>query len=319
MHWSEKLDILGAERTPCTFFIDFSGKSGWVLRLNELEKENIQVSFPNFQQLKTTAKSLHIELKADFVNKNIYKRAFDLVQFHLNRGDSYLTNLTFSTPINFNTTLNQIFTQANAKYKVNFKDEWICFSPETFVQIKDNQIATFPMKGTIDAHIKNAEQVLKTDIKERAEHHTIVDLLRNDLSMIAKNVRVERLMYIDQIETQKGKILQMSSEVKGDLPNGWQDSLGTMLKKLLPAGSISGAPKEKTIEIINHAENYERGFYTGIAGVFDGNTVDSCVLIRFIEQAKNGFVYKSGGGITAMSKMEDEFNELKQKIYVPIS
>jgi len=88
---------------------------------------------------------------------------------------------------------------------------------------------------------------------------------------------------------------------------------------LLPAGSITGAPKNKTVEIIRSTETYERGFYTGVFGVFDGCNMDSAVMIRFIERTPEGYVYKSGGGITAFSKVEDEYNEILEKIYVPIS
>lgn len=319
MHWSEKLDILGSQRKACAFFIDFHGVHGWVMELSTLREHDIQMAFPNFQTHTKTNESPDIQIHASHIQKETYRKAFQQVQFHLHRGDSYLTNLTFATPIETNATLDQIFQQAKAKYKINFKDEWICFSPETFVQIKHNHISTFPMKGTIDANIENAEHVLRNDIKEKAEHHTIVDLLRNDLSMVAKKVHVEKLMYLDKIITQTGEILQMSSEIRGELPKNWRNQLGTILQKLLPAGSISGAPKDKTLEIISHTENYHRGFYTGIAGIYDGDTVESCVLIRFIEKTKNGFVYKSGGGITAMSHLDNEYQELKQKIYVPIS
>ena len=86
---------------------------------------------------------------------------------------------------------------------------------------------------------------------------------------------------------------------------------------MLPAGSIFGAPKEKSWEIINEAETYDRGYYTGIAGFFDGKTFDSCVLIRFIENIDNQYFYKSGGGITVDSKPEAEYDEVQQKIYIP--
>jgi para-aminobenzoate synthetase component 1 len=86
---------------------------------------------------------------------------------------------------------------------------------------------------------------------------------------------------------------------------------------LLPAGSISGAPKVKTLEIIKNAENYERGYYTGTAFYFDGDNLDSCVLIRFIEQTEKGWVYKSGGGITIYSDARKEYQEILDKIYVP--
>jgi len=94
--------------------------------------------------------------------------------------------------------------------------------------------------------------------------------------------------------------------------------LGDILFSLLPAGSISGAPKAKTLEIINQAEGYNRGFYTGICGWFDGENFDSAVMIRFIEQNGENLIFKSGGGITAQSELTKEYEELIQKVYVPI-
>ena len=89
--------------------------------------------------------------------------------------------------------------------------------------------------------------------------------------------------------------------------------------RLLPAGSITGAPKKKTMEIIAEAETYERGFYTGVMGYFDGNSLDSAVMIRFLEQQADGsLIFKSGGGITSQSDLTSEYNEMKQKVYVPI-
>jgi para-aminobenzoate synthetase component 1 len=88
---------------------------------------------------------------------------------------------------------------------------------------------------------------------------------------------------------------------------------------MLPAGSICGAPKKRTLEIITEAEGERRGFYTGVAGVFDGRDLDSGVLIRFIEQTPSGELrFRSGGGITAKSDARSEYDELIQKVYVPI-
>lgn len=317
-HWIHALNDHGKSRTPCAFFIDFKGENGQVFALSDLDKNDIALEFPTFSATSDTPTKQEIHLDADFPSLADYTKAFEKVQYHLHRGDSYLTNLTFATPIRLNHSFKEIFGRLKAKYKIRFKEDWLCFSPETFVQIQENRIATFPMKGTIDAELPNAAQTLRNNYKEKAEHHTIVDLLRNDLSQIAKKVKVDRLMYLDTLTTQKAKILQMSSEISGVLPENWQDQLGDMLQKLLPAGSISGAPKNKTIEIIAAAESYQRNFYTGIAGVFDGESLDSCVLIRFIENTPEGLVYKSGGGITAMSQLADEYAELKQKIYVPI-
>lgn len=93
--------------------------------------------------------------------------------------------------------------------------------------------------------------------------------------------------------------------------------VGDILFSLLPAGSITGAPKKKTIEIIAETEVIPRGFYTGITGYFDGEKLESAVMIRFIRWQDGQIYYHSGGGITARSRMEDEYNEMKQKIYVP--
>jgi para-aminobenzoate synthetase component 1 len=102
------------------------------------------------------------------------------------------------------------------------------------------------------------------------------------------------------------------------LPENYASKIGDILFSMLPAGSVSGAPKKKTVEIIREAENYEREYYTGIFGIFDGKNLDSCVLIRFIENQNGRLVYKSGGGITFMSRAETEYEEMLEKVYVPV-
>ena len=198
------------------------------------------------------------------------------------------------------------------------RDKFIVFSPEIFIKIKDGYVYSYPMKGTIDASLPNAESIIMNDPKEAAEHATIVDLIRNDLSIIASDVSVPKYRYIDRIQTNKGVLLQVSSEVRGKLQDNWLNNIGSILFSLLPAGSISGAPKKKTQEIIAEAETYNRGFYTGIMGYFDGENLDSSVMIRFIEKNGNKFFFKSGGGITSRSELNSEYNEMIQKIYVPI-
>lgn len=174
------------------------------------------------------------------------------------------------------------------------------------------------MKGTIDAALENAAEILKNDKKEKAEHYTVVDLLRNDLSMVADEVKVDKFQHIDFIKTQQKDLYAMSSEISGKLKPEYDGKLGSIMQKLLPAGSILGAPKPKTLEIVLEAEGYDRGYYTGVCGWFDGKNVDSCVMIRFIEKEGDQLYFKSGGGITHMSKLEDEYQEMKNKIYVPI-
>lgn len=173
------------------------------------------------------------------------------------------------------------------------------------------------MKGTVPSATQEARRWLETDEKENRESATIVDLMRNDLSMVATGVRVKRYRYISPVETSKGPILQCSSEISGLLPENWRSRLGEILLKLLPAGSVTGAPKEATCRAIAEAEDMERGFYTGIFGFFNGRDLDSAVSIRFMEEDERGMVYKSGGGITVMSRMEEEYQEAVAKVYVP--
>jgi para-aminobenzoate synthetase component I len=211
-----------------------------------------------------------------------------------------------------------LFHLSTAKYKLLMNDQLLVFSPETFVQIRDGKIFSYPMKGTIDAHIPSAEEIILNDPKEKAEHITIVDLIRNDLSLVAEQVHVSKFRYIDRIKTSDKDLLQVSSEVVGTLPENYQAHVGDILVSLLPAGSISGAPKQKTLEIISEAEQEPRGYYTGVVGFFDGEQLDSGVMIRFIEKSNNSYYYRSGGGITAQSTAEAEYQEVIDKVYVPV-
>ena len=145
-----------------------------------------------------------------------------------------------------------------------------------------------------------------------------MDLLRNDLSQVADEVKVDEFQRIDFLKTFQKDLYAMSSEISGQLKPEFQNKIGSILNALLPAGSILGAPKAKTLEIVLQAERYSRGFYTGVCGWFDGENLDSCVMIRFLEKENSKYFFKSGGGITHLSKLEDEYQEVKNKIYVPI-
>lgn len=318
-NFTSKVNAFALAGRPFFFIIDFDKQSPQVFAMDELP-ENIWFEVPGkrFGPDQGEAKGkfyLHAE-PPDFAD---YQRAFHQIMREINHGNSYLLNLTFRSKIETGYSLQEIYHQSQAKYKVYYRDRFVVFSPETFVQIRDGIISSFPMKGTIDAKIEHAEGKLLDDPKETAEHNTIVDLIRNDLAMVAEDVWVEKFKYIDRLKTHKGELLQMSSKISGMLPENYRGSLGEILLKLLPAGSISGAPKKKTIEIIKDTENYERGFYTGIFGYFDGQNLDSAVMIRFIEQENGQLFFKSGGGVTALSDPKKEYEELIQKIYVPVS
>lgn len=309
----EKINVLARQRKPFLFISDFQGQRVEVVLPENLQDTDIEFCIDENYSYK---KHSHF-LKKNPINFKQYKKKFDKVIEKIKAGETYILNLTQPSEIETDLSLKEMYKLCNAHYKLRYKDEFICFSPEKFIQIKGNTIHTFPMKGTIDASLENAEEKILADTKEMAEHIMIVDLLRNDLSIVARDVKVEKFRYIQNIQAGEKNLLQVSSHISGLLEENWQDNLGTLLKSLLPAGSISGAPKKSTVQIIENIEQYERGFFSGIFGFFDGKTLDSGVMIRFVEKTDKGYVYKSGGGITLDSDAELEYNELQDKIYLP--
>ncbi len=316
----ETMNKFGSQRIPFLFVIDFEGIRPMVLPLASAASQqiffnlrgNTNANFPIPENPHLLTFMRHpVDLK-------VYRKAFDIVKKGLEYGDSYLLNLTFATAVEVNRSLPELFLSGKAPYRLLFRDEFVVFSPECFVRISDNTIRSFPMKGTIDAGIPDAAGKLQNDPKEAAEHNTIVDLIRNDLSMVADRVRVERFRYLEEIKTNQKHLLQASSEISGQLLPGWETSIGSLMQTLLPAGSVSGAPKKRTVEIIREAEGSDRGYYTGVFGLFDGQCLDSAVMIRFIEKSDNGLFFRSGGGITVNSNPENEYREMIDKVYVPV-
>lgn len=315
-----QLNWLGQQRIPFCFVINFAGDVCHVKPLAELSNE-VFFNFPNFQHLSPISHS-NLIIQQPIIQQPIdlkeYSIAFAQVIKYIYEGHTYLLNLTFPTKISLQNSLLDIFLASHAKFKLFFKNQFVVFSPERFIQINQNVIKTYPMKGTIDATLANAAQHILANHKEMAEHTMVVDLLRNDLSRVAKQVCVEKFRYLEKINAGNKQLLQVSSEISGKLELGWQNRLGDILAELLPAGSISGTPKKRTIEIIRQVEGYERGFFTGVFGYFDGENLDSAVMIRFIEQRDNHFFYKSGGGLTIDSDLYQEYQEMLDKIYIPV-
>ncbi len=310
----------GSKAIPFFFIIDFELERPLVYRLDRLQAEGILYDLRGRRNFRSApAPPRPLQLRAEPVATDRYDHAFGQVQAHLQRGDSYLLNLTFPSRLHLNYNLREVFENSAAPYKLLFRDRFVVFSPEIFVRIEGGRITSYPMKGTIDAGLPGARRRLLDDPKELAEHYTIVDLIRNDLSMVATDVRVERFRYLDRVQTHRGALLQASSRIAGRLPAGYPARIGELLFRLLPAGSVSGAPKRRTVEIIRAAEGEPRGYYTGVFGYFDGRRLDSAVMIRYIERQADGLYFRSGGGITAMSRQEEEYRELIHKIYVPIA
>ncbi len=379
----DKINRLASQDEPFLFVINYQGDKAFIRLLSDINPEECLFDFEgrgNFSHAwKETLKEeiLKKETSEEEISETTwqiepplyedYERSFNIVKSNIMAGNSYLTNLTCQVPVSCNLSLEEIFHRAKGKYKLllrrkktqaedkaHLKEEnieenltpFVCFSPETFVRIKGGRIYSYPMKGTLDASLPDAEKQLMEDRKEAAEHATIVDLIRNDLSRVAENVRVDKYRYIDVLHTNKGDILQTSSEISGRLPEDYPHHLGEILDAQLPAGSITGAPKDKTMQIIQEAEGYDRGFYTGIMGIYDQGELNSAVMIRFIEEetspvdfetdgeknfkAKEGkasegkepkasreLYFKAGGGITSKSDCQREYEEVIQKIYLP--
>ncbi len=239
----DKINKLGKEREPFLFIISYDKKDIFVNSLHHLDKDILYKldSKRNYKQKKISSLN---SLKKYPISFKEYQNSFNKIIEEIKNGNTYLLNLTFQTPIESELSLEDIFKYSQAKYKLYFKNQFICFSPESFIKIEDNTISTYPMKGTIDASIPNAEEKILNNPKEIAEHIMIVDLMRNDLGIVGNDVQVEEFRYIDKIRAGDKKLLQISSHIKASLPYDWRDNIGTILDKLTPAGSITGTPKE---------------------------------------------------------------------------
>ena len=304
---------------PFFFILDFELQEGvFVLEPLQHHDGSLFFDFPTAKTPDPIGSKGKLTLTPSPEAPERYAERFDIIHRGLMRGDSFLSNLTIRTPIETEASLADIYLSSEATYRILLPGRFVSFSPECFVKLQGDELATHPMKGTIDARIPDAAEKLRADYKEGCEHHTIVDLMRNDLSRVAEGVHVRRFKYLTELHTSSGPLLQMSSEVVGSVDRSKGLRLGDLILQLLPAGSISGAPKERTVALIQEAEGHPRGFYTGTCGYFDGSSLDSAVLIRFVEEDASGaHFYRSGGGITINSVAEDEYRECLQKIYIP--
>ena len=316
-----ELNTYSRSKTPFLFIIDFDKKNSIVIPIDKIKSSEILFDINGFTNFRNeiALKDVEFSFEKYPLSYNEYKLKFDKVQEQLKAGNSYLVNLTFPTRIETSLELRDIFSHSKAPYKLWLKDKFVVFSPEPFVKIEDGLISSYPMKGTINAAIPDAERIILADEKELAEHSTIVDLIRNDLSMVADKVELKKFRYISRIKTFNSELLQVSSQISGTVKKDLFDNIGDLFSLLLPAGSITGAPKRKTVEIIKNVEGYDRGYYTGIFGYFDGVKLESSVMIRYIENINGQLYFKSGGGITIYSDCESEYKELIDKVYVPIN
>ena len=316
----QRMNDLAEQAVPFLFIIDYEAKRAVVETESEVDANELKYCFNGIGNATQTSHPTNkdIEWRIEPPTEAEYQHSFNIVRNAMLAGNSYLANLTCRVGLQTNLSLLDLYHAANARYRLWMKDKLVCFSPETFVKISRGEIHSYPMKGTAeDVSPLSAEQLLANE-KEAAEHATIVDLIRNDLSMVADNVRVERYRYVERLNTHRGPLLQTSSEIKGRLMPHLTQLPGDVIFSQLPAGSITGAPKKKTVDIIAEAENYHRDFYTGVMGRWDNGELDSAVMIRFIDQHLGKLYFKAGGGITAKSNWKDEYHEVIEKVYAPI-
>lgn len=319
-----EMNQAGGEGTPFLFVLDYEQNEG-VFIPNPLQQNEVLFAVGTTTNINPKDRLEHtqeIPLKKAPQPLEEYANRFATIQKGMQDGSSILANLTVATPIEVPLSLKDILYSTDAKYQLYLPEaHFVCFSPERFVKISsEGMISTDPMKGTIPSDTSGAPDVILNDYKETSEHCSVVDLLRQDLSQVAEDVQVSRFRYFTEIQTQAKSIYQVSSEIQGTLPQDWRANIGSIISSMLPAGSILGAPRESTRRLIAAAESdTPRGYYCGIFGYFDGNSLDSSVLIRFIcEDADGQKYYHSGGGVTINSKMEQEYKEVIEKIYLPL-
>tara|TARA_Y100001960_G_scaffold242232_1_gene256162 strand:- start:211 stop:1419 length:1209 start_codon:yes stop_codon:yes gene_type:complete len=267
----------------------------------------------------------HLSINKDILSSKEYQEKILLIKKELKKGNSYQINFTMPKLFDINCHPFKIYLEIrkNIKpdfgYYLNIGDHYILsFSPEEFFHTKGNIIESYPMKGTkLRGSSTNEDNFfkkeLKNSVKDKAEHLMIVDLLRNDIGKISQygSVKVKNLFAVNSYPT----VHQMVSCVYGQLNQNIKHV--DILKALHPGGSITGAPKESSMKIIDRLENHNRGIYTGTIG-FINNVGDMCfnIAIRTLAINKNIGEYGVGGGIVWKSNPEDERNEaeLKSKI-----
>ena len=248
-----------------------------------------------------------------------YEKGFKQIKEEISCGNTYEVNYTFDFQIDTKYSAQEIYnyflTKQKTPYNAFIKNDYediLSFSPELFFRKTGNTILTKPMKGTIERGLneiedKNKIDYLYNDIKNRAENVMIVDLLRNDLGRISKtgSVKVPKLF---EIETHK-TLHQMTSEVTSTLKD--DITLYDIFKAIFPCGSITGAPKISTMNIIDNVEVGNRNVYCGAIGFIHKDCCEFSVPIRILQKTKDekSYIYRAGGAVVWDSVVENEWDE----------
>ena len=258
------------------------------------------------------------------MSKRHYQRAIQSIRDYIEAGDTYQVNFTFPLVGHFAgdsfSWFRKIAESQGAAYSAYIdigSHTILSFSPELFVERRGEKLITRPMKGTLargrwtEEDRERAEQ-LRSSLKDRAENVMIVDLLRSDLGKIAEtgSVEVTELFAVEYLN----RVLQMTSTITAtQRPDV---SITDMLRALFPCGSVTGAPKRRTMEIIEELEEHLRGIYTGAIGLIrpDGDAVFSVPIRTLVVDHSNGAAtFGVGGGITWDSTSEGEYEECRLK------
>ena len=285
-------------------------------KLNEIEKllkTGEKMEFPPIQ-LKT-------EIKPQFSEEK-YEKMVEKAKHYIYEGDIFQVVLSNRLEADYEGSLFNAYRMLRtinpSPYMFYFSSDVIEVagaSPETLVKLEDGVLHTFPLAGTRPRGKDAAEdERLKTELlgdeKERAEHNMLVDLGRNDLGKVSKygSVEVEDYMAV----LQYSHVMHIGSTVRGEIRDD-KDSLDAV-DAVLPAGTLSGAPKIRAMEIINELENNKRGIYGGAIGYVDftGN-LDTCIAIRTVFKKNDKIFVRSGAGIVADSVPENEYHECINK------
>ena len=263
-----------------------------------------------------------IKISKDLLHPEEYEKFIHKIKRHLEKGDSYQINLTqpkqyqiFGNPFDLYMSMREYIQPHCGMYLNPGNIKILSFSPERFFQSSNGYIESFPMKGTrprsydIIQDERLAEELYNSE-KDRAEHLMIVDLIRNDIGKVCEygSVYVDNLYGIESYET----VHQMVSRVYGTLNDNIQET--DIIQSLFPGGSVTGAPKERAMAIIDSLENYHRGIYTGALGTIASNgDMDFNIAIRTMTTEGNIATYPVGGGIVWDSDPLEEWQEAQQK------
>lgn len=260
------------------------------------------------------------------LTKSEYFNNLQIIKKYLSDGDIYQVNYTYpkmfrvyDNPLDIYLYLSWYIIPRRGFYLSNKSRSILSFSPEEFIKVYfDNNkkiIHTYPMKGTRPEgkdefeRRKNIDE-LKNSNKDRAEHLMIVDLLRNDLGKICEfdSIKVNNLYGIQTYES----VHHMVSEIKGKLKNDINET--DIFTALFPGGSITGAPKERAMQIIDQLESYNRDIYTGALGyITKSGEMDFNIAIRTINIENQNSTYPVGGGIVWDSDSQNEWDETQLK------